>query len=128
MIKLYINTKVEGKLKESVLLYFNANVSTTNDAIRLSESIYKKTKKSINYNTIRRLFNVVPSISKPSLFTLNTLAEYVGKISWENFCTEVFTNERLIMHDFNIISSVVPKIDFDKLEKEFIKINKWLFE
>ncbi len=112
----YVNTKVEGKLKDAVLLHFNAPVSTTNDAIKLSEHVYKKTRKAVNYNTLRRLFNVVPTTSHPSLYTLNALAEYVGQTNWDTFYKSVFANERFIKYDFNIISSLGKKIDLKKLE------------
>jgi len=110
-----LNTKVKNKLKDAILLHFNSPVNTTNDALKLSDHIYKKTKKIVNYNTLRRLFNTVPTTTQPSLYTLDVLAEYVGQINWEGFCKSVFVNERLIMLDFNMISSIVKKIDFEKL-------------
>lgn len=128
MKKTYVNTKIEGKLKDTILLHFNYNVKTTNDAIRLSESIFKKTKKNINYNTLRRFFNTVPTNSKPSLFTLNTLAEYVGYKNWELFCNGDFVNESLAMLDFEIISNIRTKIDFNnliKLTNEFTELDEF---
>ncbi|WP_188412442.1 hypothetical protein [Pedobacter mendelii] len=52
----------------------------------ISEYIFKETKNYISETTVKRFFGFAQVTHKFSLFTLNSLSQYVGYIDWESFC------------------------------------------
>ncbi|WP_443936702.1 hypothetical protein [Pedobacter sp. MW01-1-1] len=51
----------------------------------ISESIFLETKNYVSETTIKRFFGFANTIHKFSLFTLNSLSQYVGYPDWESF-------------------------------------------
>ena len=52
---------------------------------KLSELIFLKTKKRVSETTIKRIYGFALSKFNPSTFTLQTLSQYCGYSSWEEF-------------------------------------------
>ena len=65
-------------LKELVSKKFGKKISNRGDCERLSEEIYKTTKKELSYNTLRRFFQLDKSKFKTRKNTLNILSAYIG--------------------------------------------------
>ncbi|RNL56671.1 hypothetical protein [Pedobacter jejuensis] len=54
----------------------------------ISEYIFKETKNYVSETTVKRFFGFAQVIHKFSLFTLNSLSQYVGFSDWESFCKD----------------------------------------
>ena len=103
------------KLKEAACQRYGMAVSNTARAKELSANIYIQIKLNINYNTIRRLFEIIPNKTAPSLFTLDAIAKYVGYKNWDEFCARDFLHEKDILIDFVNASALTKPIDLKKL-------------
>ena len=68
------------ELKKITINKSGVQINTSGDCILLSDIITEKTGDFISYNTLRRLFGLV-SFVKPSINTLNILAEFNGEMS-----------------------------------------------
>jgi hypothetical protein len=68
--RLFLRTRIEEK--------FNLKISNTYDCRLLSEFIFKENNILISYNTLRRIFNITPNSTSPSLYTLNLLSILIG--------------------------------------------------
>lgn len=58
---------------------------STQDFERLSEEIADKTAVSLSVTTLKRVWGRVKYDSAPTATTLNTLARFIGYISWQHF-------------------------------------------
>lgn len=67
---LFLRTRIEEK--------FNLKISNTYDCKLLSEFIFKENNLLISYNTLRRIFNITPNSTFPSLYTLDLLSKLIG--------------------------------------------------
>lgn len=72
------------ELKKITINKSGVQINTSGDCILLSDIITEKTGDFISYNTLRRLFGLV-SFVKPSINTLNILAEFNGYKSYAHF-------------------------------------------
>jgi len=54
----------------------------------ISELIFKETKNYVSETTVKRFFGFAQTLHKFSLFTLNSLSQYIGFSDWESFCKE----------------------------------------
>lgn len=77
------------ELKSLVEFTYGKQVLSLNDCVSLSNSIYEKVKISISTDTLRRLFGLIDTNSKPSLFTLEALSNYVGFDGYYSFTNSV---------------------------------------
>ena len=55
------------------------------DFVTFSEMIYKATGRRLGVTTLKRLFGNIEDERKPILYTLNTIAMYLGFASWEDY-------------------------------------------
>ncbi|MGY3214763.1 hypothetical protein [Mucilaginibacter sp. HD30] len=55
------------------------------DCKLLSNLIYKKTRLNVSETTLKRIYGFANSKFKPSLFTINTMAQFCGCIDWPDF-------------------------------------------
>ena len=78
------NKTVEGILKNAVEKKFGLEISNRGDCEKLSEVIYEQTSKSINYNTLRRMYSLAKPV-KTRKDTLDILSQYVGYTSYYHF-------------------------------------------
>lgn len=65
-------------LRKTIEERFFLKINNTNDCKLLSEFIFKGNNLHISYNTLRRIFNIVPNSTFPSLYTLNLLSTLIG--------------------------------------------------
>lgn len=65
-------------LRKTIEEKFFLKINNTNDCKLLSEFIFKGNNLHISYNTLRRIFNIVPNSTFPSLYTLNLLSTLIG--------------------------------------------------
>lgn len=54
----------------------------------ISEFIFRETKNYISETTVKRFFGFAQTHHKFSIFTLNSLSQYIGYTDWESFCKE----------------------------------------
>lgn len=69
------------EIKEKSALKFEM----VKDFVAFSEMIYKATGRRLGVTTLKRLFGNIEDERKPILYTLNTLAMYLGFSSWEEY-------------------------------------------
>lgn len=55
------------------------------DCVELSKQVYTKTRRQVSSTTLKRFFGLIKSEFKPSKYTLDTLAEFVGFKDWHDF-------------------------------------------
>ena len=68
-----------------VLSKFGKTSITPADCKSLSDAVLTDTKKTISETTLKRLFGFARRSFDFSIYTLDTLAEYVGYSNWEHF-------------------------------------------
>jgi hypothetical protein len=100
-------------LKTSVDIMFGKTIINTQDAQQLSKAISQKTKQPINYNTLRRIYNIVPTNSKPSVFSIDILAQYVGFSGCYDFFNQLEANQKNVLLDVILHFKTVKRIDFE---------------
>jgi len=54
----------------------------------ISESVFLETKNYVSETTIKRFFGFANTIHKFSVFTLNSLSQYIGYDNWNSFCED----------------------------------------
>ncbi|WP_029204094.1 hypothetical protein [Pedobacter agri] len=54
----------------------------------ISEYVFQETKNYVSETTIKRFFGFANTLHKFSLFTLNSLSQYIGYADWNAFCKE----------------------------------------
>lgn len=54
----------------------------------ISEYVFQETKNYVSETTIKRFFGFANTLHKFSLFTLNSLSQYIGYTDWKAFCKE----------------------------------------
>jgi hypothetical protein len=85
------------KLKDTVEREFGRRVSNRPDCEELSIAIFKKSKRLISYNTLRRFFGLAgqKNHSTVSKASLDVLAIYCGFQSYFDFCTQLESIDNL---------------------------------
>lgn len=54
----------------------------------ISEFVFQETKNYVSETTIKRFFGFANTLHKFSLFTLNSLSQYIGYSDWDSFCKD----------------------------------------
>lgn len=72
-------------LRKETQKIFGRSVVQSADCKALSDMIDKQINEQINPQTIRRIFNLIPSTSNPSLYTLNTFSIFCGYDDFQHF-------------------------------------------
>lgn len=54
----------------------------------ISEYVFQETKNYVSETTIKRFFGFANTLHKFSLFTLNSLSQYIGYADWNSFCKD----------------------------------------
>ncbi len=65
-------------LKDEVKKIFGRRILSSADCQNLCEDILSTSSIKISFNTIRRFFSLIKAVSRPSIYTLNTLSNYCG--------------------------------------------------
>lgn len=72
-------------LQQKVSSTFDRKINTASDCEKLAIDILKKTQVSISSQTLRRFFNIIPTKSHFSKFTLDVLSRYCGYKDFSTF-------------------------------------------
>jgi len=75
MLSPVIKEHIEKKLGKSIRYH--------SDLEFLCIEIEKSTKQKISLNTLKRLFGFITGVSEPRLYTLDTIAIYLGFTNWD---------------------------------------------
>lgn len=75
MLSPIIKEQIESKLGRSVRYH--------SDLECLCIEIEKQTKQKISLNTLKRLFGFISGVSEPRLYTLDTIALFLGFANWD---------------------------------------------
>lgn len=85
----------------------------------ISEYVFQETKNYVSETTIKRFFGFANTLHKFSLFTLNSLSQYIGYSNWESFCSDkesdisdvqsIWQDLRLKTHAITEISLIAKK-------------------
>jgi len=75
MLSPVIKEQIEKKLGRSIRYH--------SDLEYLCAEIEKETKQKISLNTLKRLFGFIEGVTEPRLFTLDTIALYLGFTNWD---------------------------------------------
>lgn len=70
-------------IKEQIETKLGRIVRYHSDLECLCIEIEKDTKQKISLNTLKRLFGFISGVSEPRLFTLDTIALYLGYSNWD---------------------------------------------
>ena len=82
---------------------------------QLSALLKKKHSVAISYNTIRRLFNIVPAADRASLFTLNTIVQAIGFTSFDTFKIYITAFDFAAFNEMLMLSLLNKKADHKKI-------------
>ena len=74
-------------LKENIERKFGSKIDNVATLKRLLASINKNSDLELSYNTLRRLFDFLPS-TKPNINTLNSLSQYLGFMDFHSFSNQ----------------------------------------
>lgn len=110
-----------SQLKEQIFLKLGKEIENRGDCERLSRLIEVEIGEYLNYNTLRRFFDVDKQKFKPSASTLNILSRYIGFLSFEHFSSfepqKVYFEQNLIMYEaFNYFQPELLSETFNKIE------------
>ncbi|MCZ4245229.1 hypothetical protein [Pedobacter punctiformis] len=85
----------------------------------ISEFVFQETKNYVSETTIKRFFGFANTLHKFSLFTLNSLSQYIGYSDWDAFCQDkenqissvqsIWQNLKLKTHAITDISLIAKK-------------------
>ena len=75
--------------------HYGRKLATTSDYESLSIMIEKETGELISSSTLKRLFGYVTMKPVPRKSTLDILARYVGKRTYEFFCSSIMSDQAL---------------------------------
>jgi hypothetical protein len=82
------NTELLSQLRKFVLMKSGLRTMDPAHCKTISEYVFKETKNYVSETTVKRFFGFAQTVHKFSLFTLNSLAQYVGYADWEGFCKD----------------------------------------
>ncbi|UKT63113.1 hypothetical protein [Pedobacter mucosus] len=79
----------------------------------ISEYVFHDTKNYVSETTIKRFFGFANTLHKFSLFTLNSLSQYIGYTDWDSFCkdkeNETFSTQS-VWQDLKLKTQVVNDV------------------
>lgn len=70
-------------IKEQIEKKLGKGIRYHSDLEFLCVEIEKETKQKISLNTLKRLFGFISGVSEPRLYTLDTIALYLGFTNWD---------------------------------------------
>lgn len=104
-------------IKRTIEEKFNLIISNTNDCRLLSDKIYSEFNLLISYNTLRRIFNILPNSTSPSLYTLNLLSKLSGFNDFKALRAYRINSNRDFIHENIHLFNFSDKINIDTLNE-----------
>lgn len=90
------------QLKEQIFFKIGKEIVNRGDCEHLSRLIEIDTGEYLNYNTLRRFFNIDKQTFKPRTSTLDILSKYIGYLSFDHFSSfkpqRVYFDQNLKMY------------------------------
>lgn len=83
------------------------DLSTSIGCTRFAGEIREVVGESISANTIKRAFGIIKASSKPSAYTLNIIARYIGYADWDSFLGGMITTSSMFNRN--------PVLSLDKI-------------
>ena len=90
-------------IKEHIEKRLGSAIRYHSDCESLSFEIEKVTKQKVSTNTLKRLFGFIMGVSEPRLFTLDTIALYLGYTNWDVYLSSL---DRLGNSGFNSLQEI----------------------
>lgn len=81
----------------------------------ISELVFKETKNYLSETTVKRFFGFAQTHHKFSLFTLNSLSQYIGFNDWDSFCkdkTHGTTDVNDVWEDLKLRCQAITEVSF----------------
>jgi hypothetical protein len=113
--RLFLRKKIEEK--------FNLKISNTYDCKLLSEFIFKENNILISYNTLRRIFNITPNSTFPSLYTLDLLSKLIGFSDFMSLREYRINSNRDFIHENLHLFNFSDKINTTTLHEIILLLN-----
>jgi hypothetical protein len=114
-----VTIKEKNWLKKILEEKFQQEISDSYSCIRLSNLISEKLNLEINYNTIRRIFDVVKTKNNPSVYSLNLLSKSIDFNDFEDFKKYIYKFDNDIFNELIHLSYERKKIDHQMM-MEFV--------
>ena len=112
-------------LRNSIQSQINKSEMYGSDCTILSQMIFEKTLRRISSSTIKRFFGLIKCNYKPSKYTLDTFAEFIGYRNWNDFKT--CNDDKLITDStevsWNILNNRTSRITLRSLSSLKQKTN-----
>jgi len=96
---------------------FGQPLRYSSDYESLASDIQTKTNRPISTNTIKRLTGTIESVREPRIFTLDTIAEYLGYKDWDTYFASISEQGNSVFGDksLSIDATTLPigsKVEF----------------
>lgn len=102
-------------IKRTIEEKFKLTINNTNDCKLLSDKIFSEFNFLISYNTLRRVFNILPNSTSPSLYTLNLLSKLIGFNDFIALRDYKIKSNRDFIHENIHLFNFTDKINIDTL-------------
>ncbi|QPH38523.1 NACHT domain-containing protein [Pedobacter endophyticus] len=79
----------------------------------ISEYVFQETKNYVSETTVKRFFGFANTLHKFSLFTLNSLSQYIGYDDWDSFCRDKesqTTSAQSIWHNLKLKAQAITEV------------------
>ena len=115
-------------LKQYLQNIYHIDIQDSQDCKKIHSIILAKHSIKVSYNTLRRIFNLMPSNHTASTFTLNSLAIVIGFDSWKMFKSHV------AHFDTNAINQTIQLYAYSSKENQneiielikHLQLNTWI--
>ncbi len=98
------------KLRDQILKKFGNPINSPKDCEILSQEIMSRTKRSISPTTLRRFFDLLPSGTNISSYSLDTLSIFAGAKDYRSFCSKYKNNNKKIEAEQLQIEEEIKKL------------------
>jgi hypothetical protein len=100
MLSPIIKDHIESKLGKSIRYH--------SDCEHLSIEIEKHTRQKVSVNTLKRLFGIISGVCEPRLYTLDTIAIYLGYGNWDVYLQSL---DKLGNSDLNPVQQTEIRVE-----------------
>lgn len=107
--------------KRKIEYKFGKEIKLASDLKYLKEAIYLETGKNIGYNTLRRLYNFLPS-NNHTRSTLNILSEYIGFTSYSSFLNKSKSDD--VWYEWYKLNSILNSNQLFEIDKQWLINNR----
>jgi hypothetical protein len=76
-------------IKKQIELKLGRDIRYHSDLECLCIEIEQQTKQKVSLNTLKRLFGFISGVSEPRLYTLDTIALYLGFTNWDIYLSSL---------------------------------------